>query len=119
MELSPQNTPHLTTWTPPITGYTNLNFEAGVVVDNIARWGFILITMGVYFLLASSIIMDTLGLPSRKQEPVFMDLHVLARMESATSSFDSDYLDLFQMLRNKLMLDNSVSLFVRDIVSFV
>ncbi|KAJ8438822.1 hypothetical protein Cgig2_023014 [Carnegiea gigantea] len=101
-------------------GYAKLNFDAGLVAENFAGWGFILRDHDGNILLTG--IKHCQGYAGASVEEARAYLHGLSCPHTYgihNIIIESDCLELIQMLRNKSLLGNSIHLFVRDIISFV
>ena len=97
-----------------------LNFDAGLVADNFVGWGLILRDHDGNILLAG--IKHYHGYAGASVEEARAYLHGLSCAHAYgihNIIIESDCLKLIQMLRNKSLFGNSISLFIRDIISFV
>ncbi|KAJ8428491.1 hypothetical protein Cgig2_029944 [Carnegiea gigantea] len=111
VELSPHTTPHPNYWSPPMTG---------IVADNTVGWGFILHDHDAKMLL--TIVKHHRGYAGAPAEEARACLYGLLCAHAYgihNIIVESDCLELIQMLENKSIYDNCISLFARDIISFV
>jgi len=108
---------HSTTWTPPITGYVKLNFDVDLVADNITKWGIILRDYdGNIFMAGVKHYPGCAGAPLEEARACFRGLACARAYGIRNVIIESDCQELIQMLRNKSIFLNSISLFVRDII---